>query len=144
MDHTRNRGGNRHWNNRRGQDRREKKVELTPEEIANQEAIKAMKQKMPECPMCHQPITELVTALADKESGEPVHFDCVLEKIQSEEKLVPGQKITYIGQGRFAVVTFPNVHDTRNFTIERIIEWEERDKKFEWRSEIAGLYSQVH
>lgn len=143
MDHTRNRGGNRH-NNRHGQDRREKKVELTTEEIANQEAIKAMKAKTPECPMCHQPITELVTALADKESGEPVHFDCVLNKIQAEEKLMPGQKITYIGQGRFAVVYFPNVHDTRNFTIERIIEWEERDKKFEWRSEIAGLYSQVH
>lgn len=143
MDHTRNRGGNHHYNNRHGQDRREKKADLSPEEIANQEAIKAMKAKSPECPMCHQPITELVTALADKESGEPVHFDCVLNKLQEQEKLLPGQKITYIGQGRFAVVYFPNVHDTRNFQIERIIEWEERDKKYEWRSEIAGLYSQV-
>ena len=24
------------------------------------------------------------------------------------------------------------------------IEWEEKDKKFDWRQEIAGMYSQVH
>lgn len=146
MDHTngKNRNGRRQWNNsRRNQDRRGKREALTKEDLENQEAIKTFKMKTPECPMCGKPITELSTALADKETGAPVHFDCVLEQLQKTEKLSNGQKIVYIGQGRFGVVVFPQPNDTRNFTIQRIIEWEPRDKKIEWRTEIAGLYSQV-
>ena len=30
-----------------------------------------------------------------------------------------------------------------SFTIKKIIEWENRDAKFEWRDEISSLYSQV-
>jgi len=93
--------------------------------------------------MCGKPITELSTALADKDTGVPVHFDCVLEQLQKTEKLSADQKIVYIGQGRFGVVVFPQSHDSRNFSIQRVIEWEPRDKKIEWRAEIAGLYSQV-
>jgi len=72
-----------------------------------------------------------------------VHFDCVLQFLQNTENLDPNEKITYIGQGRFGVVHFENPHDLRKFTIIRIIEWEERDKKYPWRAEIASLYSQV-
>lgn len=140
MDH-RNKNSRRHWNNKRF-DKKEK-IHISEEEQKNQDAIKALKQNAPECPKCHQPVTELATALADKATGEPMHFDCVLETIQGNEKLLPNQKISYIGQGRFAVLNFPNIHDTRNFSIVKIIEWEERDKKYPWRAEIAGLYSQV-
>lgn len=137
--------GRRQWNNnsRHGQDRRGRREPLTKEEIENQEAIKAFKARTPECPICGKPITEVSSALADKESGEPAHFDCVLQKVQESEKLTPEQKIVYIGQGRFGVVVFPNPHDTKNFSIQRIIEWESREKKYGWRAEIAGLYSQV-
>ncbi|MCR4938828.1 MAG: hypothetical protein K5930_01805 [Treponemataceae bacterium] len=146
MDHTngRNRNGRRQWNNsRRNQDRRGKKEVLTKDEIENQEAIRTFKLNTPECPMCGKPITELSTALADKDSGLPVHFDCVLEHLQKNEKLSSDQKIVYIGQGRFGVLVFPQAHDTKNFSIQKIIEWEPHDKKIEWRTEIAGLYSQV-
>ncbi len=140
MDRTKNHG-HRSWNNRdRGAAHNRQDRESVSE---NAEAIKAFKMQERVCPLCNKPLTDISTALAHKETGEPVHFDCVLEMLQAQEKLMPGQKVTYIGQGRFAVVYFPNVHDTRNFTIERIIEWEKRDAKFPWRDEMAGLYSQV-
>ena len=141
MDH-RNKNSKRHWNNKRFNDKKDKNP-VSEEEQKKIEAIKADKQNTPECPKCHQAVTELSTALADKKTGEPMHFDCVLEIIQQGEKLLPNQKISYIGQGRFAVLEFPNIHDTRNFSIVRIIEWEERDKKYPWRAEIASLYSQI-
>ena len=84
MDH-RNKNSRRHWNNKRF-DKKEKN-HISEEEQKNQEAIKAMKQNAPECPKCHQPVTELATALADKKTGEPMHFDCVLDIIKENEKL---------------------------------------------------------
>lgn len=95
------------------------------------------------CPRCSQPITDLPSALADKSTGVPVHFDCVLQFLQNAEELKQNEKITYIGQGRFAVTYFENPHDLRKFNIVRIIDWEERDKVYEWRDTISGLYSQV-
>ena len=63
MDH-RNKNSRRHWNNKRF-DKKEK-IHISEEEQKNQDAIKALKQNAPECPKCHQPVTELATALADK------------------------------------------------------------------------------
>ena len=95
------------------------------------------------CEYCNQPIDDLASSIAAKESGNPAHFDCVLAKINASEKLSENEKITYIGNGRFAVVYFENPHDLRHFTIRRVIEWENREAKYEWRSEIANMYSQV-
>lgn len=95
------------------------------------------------CEYCNQPIEELASAIASKESGNPAHFDCVLAKINNSEKLGENEKITYIGQGRFAVVYFENPHDLRHFTIRRIIEWENRETKYEWRDDIANIFSQT-
>lgn len=97
----------------------------------------------PICPRCNEPIIDLPTALAEKTTGEPVHFDCVLKYLNETEHLKDHEKIVYIGQGRFAVAFFENPHDLRRFSIVKIIEWEERDKKYEWRNTISGLYSQV-
>ncbi len=116
MDHTngRNHNGRRQWNNsRRNQDRRGKKEGFSKEEIENQEAIRTFKLNTPECPMCGKPITELSTALADKDTGAPVHFDCVLEQLQKTEKLSADQKSLAIGQGSFGVVVFPQSNDSR-------------------------------
>ena len=171
MEYSNNnkRNNKRHWNNKRNEDTRRNhnearnfahknhdtvKAKIKPEtklpqEVhenmqKSQEAIKELKQKQVICPICKSPITELASALADKNTGEPVHFDCVIAQIEAQETLGEKEKITYIGQGRFAVVTFPNPNDTKNFSIVRVIEWEQREKKYDWRQEIAGLYSQVH
>ncbi|MBR6216112.1 MAG: hypothetical protein IKQ84_06840 [Spirochaetaceae bacterium] len=81
--------------------------------------------------------------MCDRDTLQPVHFDCVLKKLNDDETLNENEKITYIGQGRFGVVYFENPHDLRHFKIERIIEWEDREKKADWRSEIASKFSQT-
>lgn len=96
-----------------------------------------------ECSFCGKPVTDFASALAHKDSGQPVHFDCVLSFLAEHENLSEGQSIAYIGQGRFAVVRMQNPSNTSRFSIEKIIEWESRDKKYEWRTTIADVYTCV-
>ncbi len=89
-------------------------------------------------------INDLASAINDQESGNPVHFDCVIKKLSERENPGPNDKVTYIGNGKFAVLHFDNVHDMRHFSIVKEIEWEARDaKRGEWRDTMATLYSQV-
>ncbi|MBP3416823.1 MAG: hypothetical protein IKK79_07225 [Spirochaetaceae bacterium] len=139
------RGGNRNHEARQPQNPETRLPQYVHEGMQrNLESIKELKQREVVCSKCGKQIEDLSSALADKATGNPVHFDCVLDEIQRQVELEANQRVTYIGQGRFAVVHFPNIHDTRKFSIVRIIEWEEKDKKFDWRQEIAGMYSQVH
>ncbi|WP_294430112.1 hypothetical protein [uncultured Treponema sp.] len=110
----------------------------------NQNAIRAFKEKVISCEICGEPINDIANAFPNKESGNPVHFDCVLAKITESEKISSTEKIAYIGQGKFAVLYFANPHDQKHFSIRRTIEWESRENtRGEWRDEMAGLYSQV-
>ena len=93
--------------------------------------------------MCQKAITDVSSALSDKTSGSPVHFECVMSMLEKSETVGHNEKICYIGQGRFGILYFENPRDQRHFTIKKIIEWENRDAKFEWRDEISSLYSQV-
>lgn len=97
----------------------------------------------PVCARCGQPIQDITSALADKGTGAPVHFDCVVEFLTGAENLGTNEKIVYIGQGRFAVMFFENPQDTKKFRIVRTIDWESRETKAEWRADIAGAFSQV-
>jgi hypothetical protein len=117
---------------------------VTQESIAeNENAIRAFKANAQVCELCGQPITDISSAVANRGSGNPVHFDCVLNKLNQEEHPAENDKVTYIGAGKFAVLHFDNPHDMRHFSIVKTIEWEDANKKADWRSEIAGLYSQV-
>jgi len=112
---------------------------------------------VPDCPWCGKPIQDISFAIADRESGAPVHFECVAAKIAEAEILGKGDEVTYIGGGRFAVVFFPGSggeppqpqrqeprHEPkRDFKIKKIIEWEDKDKRAEWRSLICDRYSVV-
>ncbi len=97
----------------------------------------------PPCPRCGEPIQDVTSAMTDKQSGQPVHFDCILKYLQDAEQPGHNERVVYIGQGRFAVVFFENPVDTRHFKIVRTIEWEGREQRPEWRSEITGKYSTV-
>lgn len=104
-------------------------------------AFKAANQ--PVCPRCGKPIIDMSSAIGDRGTGAPVHFDCALEALAKDEKLAEGDKITYIGQGRFGVVNFPNPHDMKHFTIKKVIDWEVKDARATWRDEMSDLYSQI-
>ncbi|MCL2601853.1 MAG: hypothetical protein FWD91_03470 [Treponema sp.] len=110
---------------------------------------------IPDCPWCGKPIQDISYAISDKESGSPVHFECVADRIAGAENLGAGEAVTYIGGGRFAVVCFsggevPHTppdkvkgEPKREFTIKKIIEWEDKDKRAEWRSSISDRLSVV-
>jgi hypothetical protein len=94
----------------------------------------------PDCPYCGKPIRDMSMAITDKGSGAPVHFDCVIARLAEGETLEAGDAVTYIGGGRFGVVQFPNPADTRNFKIKKIVEWEDKENRADWRKDISDHY----
>ncbi|MDR0553570.1 MAG: hypothetical protein LBG76_02050 [Treponema sp.] len=105
--------------------------------------VKAPLEPLPilECPLCGKPIRDLAMAVSDKDSQQPAHFDCVTEQIAQGEILEKGDTITYIGRGRFGIVHFSNPQNTKKFTIKKILEWEDKDNRAEWRKTVADHYS---
>jgi hypothetical protein len=110
----------------------------------------------PPCPYCGKPIKDMSTAIADRSSGEPSHFECVAARIAGEETLEKGDTVVYIGGGRFAVVHFPGIirdalwgrksgddYDTRGFQIKKIFEWEDRENRALWRKNIEDHFSVI-
>jgi hypothetical protein len=71
----------------------------------------------------------------------------VAAKIAQEEILERGDAVTYIGGGRFGIVYFGGAEthskggDGKIFKIKKIIEWENKDNRAEWRSTISDHYS---
>lgn len=112
-------------------------------EKENKKAILEIKSRQIICPMCKTPVNDISSALADKITGKPIHFDCVLNQIKEKEIVGENEKIAYIGQGRFAILYYENPRDQKKFVIKKTIEWENREQKSEWRDELSGLYSQV-
>ncbi|MDR3249088.1 MAG: hypothetical protein LBT39_09925 [Treponema sp.] len=120
----------------------------------------------PDCPYCGKPIKDMATAIADKNTGEPVHFDCIAARIAEGESLDSGDAVVYIGGGRFGLVHFPGMirdavqgrknsdtgganganngsEDTRNFQIKKIFEWENKENRAPWRKDIGDHFSVV-
>jgi hypothetical protein len=128
------RDGRNQGESRNRDERREKRQEPLPP---------LPKLPTPTCVKCGEPIQDITSALGDKDTGAPVHFDCVVKFLEGAENLGLNEKIVYVGQGRFAVMFFENPVDTRKFKIVRTIEWERRDDRAEWRNDISGSFSQV-
>ena len=117
----------------------------------------------PDCPWCGKVIRDIALAITDRDTGSPVHFECVTARIAAGEHLEKGDTVTYIGGGRFGVVNFdssdvnkPRINESKNhgpkvnesmvrrshdFKIKKVIEWENSDDKAEWRLKICDHYS---
>jgi len=95
----------------------------------------------PDCPWCGKQIKDITTAICDKDTGSPVHFDCVLARISDMEKLELNDSVCYIGGGRFGIIHYNNPPDTRDFTIKKIFEWENKDINSGWRRPISEYFS---
>jgi hypothetical protein len=77
----------------------------------------------PLCPYCNEIIKDLACAIANKE-GEAAHFECVRKRIAATETLEKGDIVTYIGGGRFGILTFENSHIPnvpKRFKLKKII-----------------------
>jgi hypothetical protein len=86
--------------------------------------------------------------MADKDTGAPVHFDCVIARLTESEQLEKGDVVAYLGGGRFGVVHFnilPGFQgkqaDGKSFTIKKVFEWENKENRAEWRSFVSDHYS---
>jgi hypothetical protein len=95
---------------------------------------------IPVCPYCKEPVKDLLCAIGDKE-GKAAHFECVQKRIAAGEILGKGEKVSYIGGGRFGIITFNNPHNPRDFKIKKIIEWEKKDNPIQWRKRLADHFS---
>lgn len=140
---NRMRGKNWNENRSRGEQRRFLHAENAEEIAENENAIREFKARENVCPACGKSIADISEAIADKSTGLPMHFDCVLEKLRASENPRADQQVAYIGQGRFAVISYANSRDVKNFKIEKVIEWEDRNASISWRGEMADLYSKV-
>jgi hypothetical protein len=92
-------------------------------------------------PYCGKPIRDLAAAIADKNTGEAAHFDCVIARISEGENLEKGDSVAYIGGGRFGIVHFNSSQDPQNFSIKKIVEWENKENRADWRKVISDHYS---
>ena len=94
------------------------------------------------CVRCGLPVTDPHSALSDKKNGKPVHFDCVMAELSEQEKPDEGDVLSYIGGGRFGIVHFNNGNNgEKNFLIKKILEWENKEQRAQWRDAIADHYS---
>lgn len=92
--------------------------------------------ELPDCPICGRPVRYLMTAIAQGESGDPAHFDCVLKVITEHEEIQPREKVCYLGNGSFGIVRFKPGAQVR-FTIRKRIQYEPKDKSYPWRKRIS-------
>jgi hypothetical protein len=95
----------------------------------------------PDCPWCGKQIIDITTAITDKDSGLPVHFDCVIERITKTEPLDANDSVCYIGGGRFGIIHYNNPPDTKNFVIKKVLECELKDTNTEWRRPFSEYFS---
>ena len=102
--------------------------------------VKKPDEPIPEivCSLCGKPITDLASAISDREGDGVFHFDCIAAKLKERETLGAGDSLTYIGGGRFGVV---HRDSPKKFTIKKIIEWDQREDRVPWRKLVADYYS---
>ena len=149
-----NRGNRRRPFRRRGNNGQENQDKQTGNDRAGKFRVPAVERPkwvapqipndplpMPNCPYCGKPIRDIAAALCEKGTGNAIHFDCIINRIAQEETLEKGDFVSYIGGGRFGIVRFNNPGDTKRFTIKKIMEWENKDERPEWRSLVSDHYS---
>ena len=93
------------------------------------------------CAWCDKPIKDISLAISEPDTGKPVHFECVINRIIERENLENGDTVSYIGGGRFGIIHFNNPPDTRDFKIKKIFEWENKEIRSDWRVTISEHFS---
>lgn len=132
---TNSRGNNHRGNNNKGKGPfRPRQNQPKPE--AWQPS--ALKLPTPDCPICGKPIADISSAITERTSQAPAHFDCVLTRLIETERPGPGERVIYLGAGTFAVADYGNNPTGTKFTIKRKIQYEEKDKRADWRKDITS------
>ncbi|NBC30776.1 MAG: hypothetical protein GVY29_12390 [Spirochaetes bacterium] len=96
------------------------------------------KRDYPPCALSGEPISDILTAIADPETGQPSNLESVIEKLEKTEPLGPNERVAYIGRGEFGVVEETgDKKKNKSVVIKRRIEYENPNQQHEWRKELS-------
>lgn len=135
-------GQPRHGGHQRPQERQQAKAQRDTSTLGLREGEPRQPAATMDCAICGKPIYDLSGALADKETGAPVHFDCAFERVSAAEPLEAGEKLVYLGAGCFGVVSFKNGQEGA-FVVKRRIRWEKEGEKQVWRKDISSYITRI-
>lgn len=88
------------------------------------------------CPLTGEPITNILTAIADPETGRPANFDGVVERLAASEELQPNEQICYLGRGSFGILVDDKGKKPRYYVRKRF-QFEDEHEKYVWRRELS-------
>jgi len=88
------------------------------------------------CPLCEEPIKDILAAISITSEKIPAHFDCVLKKVAETEELQNREKVVYLGKGEFGIVKFKG-GNSGAFTVRKRIPFEVVEGGIPWRREIS-------
>ena len=101
MDRNRKNRKNQNWNNQKKNDSQNNKNNFQNQKTfqfnhtiyedensrrENQKAIQEFKARQIVCPMCGAQILDVASALNDRKTAKPVHFECAMESVSKNEK----------------------------------------------------------
>lgn len=87
-------------------------------------------------PLSGEPIRDILTAIADPQSGEPCNFDSVLKRLESQEELADNERIVYLGKGSFGILVEQKGRSPR-FSVRKRIQYEDDRGAHDWRKELS-------
>lgn len=88
------------------------------------------------CPLSGEPVKNVLTAIADPETGRPANFDSVLHRLGESEELRPNEQICYLGRGSFGILVDQKGKRPRYFVRKRF-QFEDEHEKYPWRRELS-------
>ncbi|MBN1524488.1 MAG: hypothetical protein JW904_08400 [Spirochaetales bacterium] len=131
---NRNNRRNRFRDRRRGDRSRRKRVEGS----SNNSNLPLLK-----CAVCDREIRDLSSAICQKGTGQPIHFDCIIKNISETETISSHERVCYLGKGSFGIVRFQRMGGIIPFVIRKRIQYEEFEDTPEWRKEL-NKYRAAH
>lgn len=87
-------------------------------------------------PISGEPISDILTAVTDPETGKPANFDSVVRRLEEQEELAENERIVYVGRGAFGVLVDQKGKQPRYY-IRKRIQVEDEHEKYSWRRELA-------
>jgi hypothetical protein len=88
-------------------------------------------------PITGKPIENILTAIMQRDSKEPINFDTALDQVKNSEHLGPNDIVCYIGSGNFAVYTEHNTNGRKYMELKKKIAYEDNHEKPVWRRELS-------
>lgn len=99
-------------------------------------SIKVPEPAVLNCALCGEVIKDNASSIALPETGDPVHFECAMDKIKKSETLAEDETLVYLGSGNFGIIKRSS-RDPADFKIIKKIEFENKEKIGAWRKKLS-------